>query len=366
MSFKLKNFAVIGLISVFVAVFSVCEIISTDKKISISERRPLSQLPELNAESLLNGKFMSEFEKYTLDQFPMREKFRSLKAVLSLYGMQKKDNNGIIFSNNYASKLDYPLNMDSLNYAAERIKYIYEKYLKDSNCKVYFSIIPDKNFFISKKEKIPVMDYDLLIDTMSTRLDFASYIDIFKTLDISDYFKTDTHWRQDKIEDTAIFLMKSMDTPYYSEYETILLDNPFYGVYYGQSALPLKPDELWYIKNDGIEDCFVFDCETDSYIPVYDMEKAYSSDPYEMFLSGSKSLLTIENISSETDKELIIFRDSFGSSIAPYFINSYQKITLVDTRYILPDMIGRFFEIKNSDVIFLYSTSLLNNSNTLK
>lgn len=366
MSLKIKNLAVIGLVSAFIAGFSVCEIISPNKKISINERRPLAQFPEANADSLLNGKFMSEFENYALDQFPLREKFRSLKAVFTLYGMQKKENNGIIFSENYASKLDYPLNMESLNYASERIKYIYEKYLQNSNCKVYFSIVPDKNFFVSKKEKIPTMNYDLLTDTMTKKLDFASYINIFQTLDISDYYNTDTHWKQDKIKDTADFLMESMNTPCSSKYETFLLDKPFYGVYYGQSALPLKPDELRYIKNNGIENCSVFDYETNSYIPVYDMEKADSDDPYEMFLSGSKSLLTIENKSSETDKELIIFRDSFGSSIAPYFIDSYRKVILVDTRYILPDMIGKFIKIQNSDVLFLYSTFLLNNSNTLK
>ena len=36
---------------------------------------------------------------------------------------------------------------------------------------------------------------------------------------------------------------------------------------------------------------------------VYDMQKAYGKDPYEMFLSGSLSLITIENPHAQTDKE---------------------------------------------------------------
>ena len=96
------------------------------------------------------------------------------------------------------------------------------------------------------------------------------------------------------------------------------------------------------------------------------MEKAYGKDPYEMFLSGSLSLITIENPNATTDKELVIFRDSFGSSIAPLLVEGYAKITLVDIRYITSDLVGRFIDFENQDVLFLYSTLVLNNSVTLK
>ena len=43
----------------------------------------------------------------------------------------------------------------------------------------------------------------------------------------------------------------------------------------------------------------------------------WKGDPYSVFLSGSKSLLTITNPSADTDRELVIFRDSFASSLAP-------------------------------------------------
>ena len=95
------------------------------------------------------------------------------------------------------------------------------------------------------------------------------------------------------------------------------------------------------------------------------MEKAYGKDPYQMFLSGSISLMTIENPNATTDKELIIFRDSFGSSITPLLVEGYAKITLVDIRYIIPDRLGGFVNFEGSDVLFLYSTLVLNNSETI-
>ena len=62
----------------------------------------------------------------------------------------------------------------------------------------------------------------------------------------------------------------------------------------------------------------------------------------------------------------MIFRDSFGSSIAPLFAESYSKITLVDIRYLPSEMVGRFVTFDNQDVLFLYSTPVLNNSVTMK
>ena len=108
--------------------------------------------------------------------------------------------------------------------------------------------------------------------------------------------------------------------------------------------------------------------ETGKVISVYDTEKAGSEegDGYDLFLHGSKSLLTVENPEAETDKELVIFRDSFGSSIAPFFAEYYSKITLIDIRYLASEMVGRFVDFDNQDVLFLYSTPVLNNSVTLK
>ena len=111
-------------------------------------------------------------------------------------------------------------------------------------------------------------------------------------------------------------------------------------------------------------------------IPVYntsvfeeagnDGKKAAVRDPYELFLSGSLSLITIKNPNARTDKRLVMFRDSFGSSIAPLLISGYAQIDLVDIRYIHPDHLGQFIDFEGCDVLFLYSSLVLNHSDTLK
>ena len=209
------------------------------------------------------------------------------------------------------------------------------------------------------------MHYKELCHIMQNSMDYANYIDITKTLDITDYYKTDTHWRQEKLPETAAVLAESMGASISGNYTEYALDLPFYGVYYGQSALPLPPETLYYLSNDVLDSCIVTNHEDQTIGGIYNMEKKSGKDPYEIFLSGPRSLITIENPNYKSDRELIIFRDSFGSSIAPLLAGGYAKITLVDIRYLRADLLDRFIEFKNQDVLFLYSTSVLNHSETL-
>lgn len=333
---------------------------------SDSERRNLATMPELSLQTVAKGTFMNKFEDYATDHFPFREPFRSLKAMTSYYALLQPDNNGIYIHNGYLSDNDYPLNVASIKRATDKFANIYNIYLKDADTNVYFSIIPDKNYFLSQDAGQPTLDYTSLVSTFEEGASYGKYIDIFDLLAIEDYYKTDTHWKQENIIDVAEKLGKEMNHPIVTDYETNTLDNPFYGVYYGQAALPLNPDTLQYLTNDAIDSFVVYNYETQANSSVYDMDKAFGKDPYEMFLSGSISLLTIENPNADNEDSLIIFRDSFGSSIAPLLATGYKKVTLIDIRYITPAYVAQFVDYENSDVLFLYSTLVLNNSETLK
>ena len=59
--------------------------------LSLAERRPLAQMPALSADALLSGDFMTGFERYATDQFPMREPFRRLKSAIQFRLLGQKD-----------------------------------------------------------------------------------------------------------------------------------------------------------------------------------------------------------------------------------------------------------------------------------
>lgn len=341
---------------------------SPSKETSVSERRPLAQFPKLNNETILNGKFMAEFEDYTLDQFPGRDTFRQLKSLTHYYALQQKDNNDIYIADGYAAKLDYPVNTEALNYALGRLNFVYETYLKEASSKVYVAVIPDKGYYLAEKHGYPSMDYSLLFDAVKTKLPFATHIDITDCLKAEDYYFTDTHWRQEALLPTAQKLRAAMELTALqeSDFTKTKIDRPFYGVYYGQAALPMEPEELYILESQLLKECQVFNFESGKYFPVYDMDKVSGKDPYDVFLSGPQSLLRIENPNAATDKALIVFRDSFGSSLVPLLVQDYKTVTLVDIRYLDSRLLDRFLEFNGQDVLFLYSTLVLNSGTTLK
>lgn len=361
---KIKNTLVCILFSLFVfGGMAMCIFVKTPDY-SQSERRELADFPELSVDTLVSGKFMQEFEKYATDRFPFRDGFRSIKAFISYNLLSQKDNNGVYVQDGFISKLDYPYNSGSVKYAADRFSYIYNKYLQNSN--VYLSVIPDKNVFLADKAGVLGYDENLLIGELKSQMPYATYIDITDTLDIDSFYKTDTHWSQDKITETANRLAKGLSVTIPNEYQTNTSDYDFYGVLYGQAALDFEPDTVKYLTNSVIDGFKVRDRQNDKDIPVYDTELLSGRDPYEAFLSGSLSIVTIENPACDNGKELVIFRDSFTSSIAPLIAQGYSKTTLLDIRYITPDYVSSFVNFDNADVLFMYSTSVLNNSETIK
>ena len=363
---KRKNLAVVCLTAAFLLGFLVWSLLKPDDTVSQSERRKLAQKPELTAASVLNGTFMTDFESYTLDQFPLRDGFRRLKAAVLLDMLREKDNNGIYLADGYAAKLEYPLNEASVQHAAERFRTIYETYLSGTDARIYEAVIPDKGAFLAAQNGYPSLDYSAFSVLLQKNMPYAEAIDLMPVLSLNSYYRTDLHWRQEAIVPVASQLAEAMGVKLSEKYDTVTADTPFYGVYCGQSALPLAPDTLRYLTSETLLGCTVYDYETDSTGPVYDLPALEGEDPYSVFLSGSKSLLTITNPSADTDRELVIFRDSFASSLAPLLTSAYAKITLVDIRYVQPERLGRWLTFDSQDVLFLYSVSVLNHSETLK
>ena len=149
---------------------------------SESERRPLAQFPEFTIDSVLSGKFTKDFEDYATDQFPLRDKWRTLKAISKFYIFRNKDNNDIYIHNGYAAKIENAISESSLNNAVNKLNYLYNTYVKDKTDKVYISVIPDKNTTLAEKGNYPSLDYNVLVDRIKEGTPFAEYIDIFPLL----------------------------------------------------------------------------------------------------------------------------------------------------------------------------------------
>lgn len=365
---KARYIATVVVIFLIIGATSAAYIFVADKESSSWERRPLQQFPELSWSELQSGSFMKEFESYLCDQFPLRDSFRRLKAKTQFNIFLQKDNNGVYIAQGHASKLDAVMNEKLVDGFGDKIKKLYDMYLKDTSCRAYYSIIPDKNYYLAQSNGYPTMDYTDLYNRVNSHLSYMTKIDVTDLLSVDDYYTTDTHWRQESITDVADKIREAMGMLSVSSYEEKSIGD-FYGVYYGQSALDLPCDEIRYLTNSEIEGCITYNHDPmakEKESTVYDKNKLDSNDRYDFYLSGATPLIEIKNPAGEKGRELVVFRDSFGSSLTPLLLSGYAKITLVDTRYMNPDSIGDYITFDRQDVLFVYSTMIVNSSNTLR
>lgn len=336
-----------------------------DKDISEWERRKLQQFPELSASSLTDGSFMRDFETYMADQFPLRDAFRTLKAIFHFNLLFQKDNNDIYVIDGSAGKLEGKIIRRSVENFAEKVSGLYDAYVKDTDCRAFFSLIPDKSFYLTEGTLYPHYDFRKIEELTLGLLPDFERIDIYPLLSASSYYSTDSHWRQEELIPVANHIREALGAAPLEELKKKTAGE-FYGVYYGQSALPLAADSLYYLTNPEIEGAFVTNAESTGKTKVYNLDKLSSLDKYDFFLSGASAFLEITNPKAEGNRELVVFRDSFGSSLVPLLVPGYSKVTLIDTRYIMPEMIKDCLTFDFQDVLFLYSTGIVNNSITLK
>lgn len=335
-----------------------------DGELSAVERRRLAQAPELTWETLSTGDFSADLETYLADQFPLRQPLRELAGGFRTRLLGQRDNNGYYLTQGSLCKIDGPLQEAQIRWAADKVTKIRETYLGDNS--VYWGVIPDKGYYADAGR--PGLDYGALFALLREQLPAdLTELDLTDDLTLSDYYRTDTHWRQEKLVPLAEALLAELGAAAPDRDYTENSLAPFYGVYYGQSALSVPPEDLRYLTDRLTDAATVTSAEVQGTLPVYVTEKFTGMDGYDLFLNGAQAVVTVENPLAETDRELILFRDSFGSSLAPLLLGGYAKITLVDLRYISSDILADYVTFPpEADVVFLYSASLWNSGMLLK
>lgn len=353
----MKNKIITLIFIVYIFTFSILGIILKDKEISTSERRKLSTFPEFT----LSSEYVTKLDKYFLDHFPFRDDYRSIKANFNYNILQRLDNNNIYLKDNYIFKSEYPTNYGSIANFTTKMSVIKENLHSDNN--IYMMIVPDKNYYLDSNDFLHI-DYKYLYEELNS-LNIET-IDIRHLMELQDYYETDTHWRQEKLDKIVVHMDKQMNFNYHKvEYKENKYNN-FYGVYYGESAIKRAPETIVYLSNNNMDNIKVNYLENKSLSTIYNLSNLDSLDSYEVYLDGASSFIEIYNEYSTSDKELIIFRDSFASSLTPLLTPYYKKITLIDNRYISSTHYLDMVEFKDQDILFLYSTLIVNNSGSLK
>ena len=357
----MKRKASIATAAVFLAVlfgFSLLHLALPDREISRSERRRLAQLPPLSSG------FSDKLEEYMLDQFPLREQLRTVNSLVRLYGLGQADIHGIYLQGGGAFRMDGPLQEKQVRHAAAVFSAVQETYFP--SLPSHYVIVPDKN--AKAETSRPRLDTETMRGIVREALPGMTEIDIWDLLSADDYYKTDPHWRQERLLPVAAAICEALgaEAPAADSFTETGL-SPFYGAYYGQAALPMAPDTLTYLESADTKAAEVTGPELDGAQPVYRPELLDGTDGYDVFLSGAQAVLTVTSPNVHNGRHLVLFRDSFGSSLAPLLLGSFERITLVDLRYISAARLADYADLSDAtDVLYLCSTAVWNNGGTLR
>ncbi|MDL2217778.1 hypothetical protein LJC27_03885 [Christensenellaceae bacterium OttesenSCG-928-M15] len=338
-----------------------------DEELSYSERRLLKQFPAPGFQTVLSGKWMDEFEEYLPDQFPARDAFRNIKANVLFNVFFQSDNNGLYLAEKgHVMKSDYPLDEGSVTRFAQKLNALYEKHLQGKN--VYYAIIPDKVRYSGVAQKHLHTDDARMMELLEADIDeHIEQIPLLDVLTLDDYYKTDLHWRQEKLSGVVQRLGEYMDFSVSMEGLAQNVFSPFYGAYYGQIGLNVGADTLVYLTGGNLDAVYVEDIDHPQVHTVYNEDRLGGMDSYDVYLSGATPLTKLTNEAKKNGRHLIIFRDSFTSSLAPLLADAYETITLVDLRYLSSAILEQYIDFQSAtDVIFLYGEQMANNSYLLK
>jgi len=264
------------------------------------------------------------------------------------------------------------LDEKSIDRALGKFQKFAEDYCGESQ-RVFLALIPSKNGYLNAENgHLNEAEFAILQSVYDKW--GRNFIDLSVCLTLEDYYRTDPHWRQERLGavlrelgaalefDTGIIDDDGVLTENWTEE---VLTTEYIGVY-GDEVDGVPAEEMTVLRHPDMDGYIVRNGETGEEMPLYDTEKLSERDPYELFVGGPLSLVTIENPNAGNDRHLVVVRDSFGSALLPLLAQSYAKVTAVDIRYMMPAMVGNFVDFTDADVLFLYSSTVLNNSITLK
>lgn len=360
MNDKIKDIVVTIIFLFTVISLFLINVIKEDTDISVAERRKLATMPELTTKSLFDGTYFKKFDSYVTDQFVERDAFRKIKIDIEL--STKGEYNNLYLYDDYIIEEIFPLNSNSINNLTNKINYIKDTYLND-NSNIYYTIIPDKNYFVNNGNL--KLDYNKLQDMMKNNLSNINYINIFDKLTLDNYYKTDTHWKEEDLFNVANTIANQMNFDITNN-NVVNTITTFKGSYAGRLSVTKDIDTIKTISNPSTLNSSVYNYETKKYTDIYDYTKINSLDKYDIYLSGAVPIIDITNNNTSSDKELIVFRDSYGSSLIPLLIEGYKKITVIDIRYISSKILNKYIDFNDQDVLFMYSILTINNSFSIR
>jgi len=332
------------------------------REFSPLENRYLQKPPQLSQKALADGTFMEEAEKFVSDHLAGRDLWVAMKAWCErLSG--KKENNGVYFAAqdtliNRVDAVDRDLLYEGMGYL--------DRLVDNVDVPVYFGIIPSAADVWSERlpAGAPSEDEGAVIDALYSRtkaqtIDLRSALTAHKDEEL--YYRTDHHWTSlgAYYGYEALTRTLGLEPVPLFQYQRTTVSEEFYGTIFSSSGVRwVPPDRIdTYVPADGIQVTSYFGAKpeegalyVDSFLEV--------KDKYSYFLGGNQALCVIDTPNTDAPRVLVV-RDSYTDSLAPFLTANFSQIHLYDLRYNRMSLKNYVAENDIDMVVVLYSLSNL-------
>lgn len=386
---NILKYVVPALFLVMILFVSVSYIVVEDKEKSEEENRMLTQFPEVSVESVLKGKFTSGMISYMNDQFPFRDTFMKIgNKINDFLHLDVKVGEGATLETgvgNAGGGAGERLGAEDLNFESKEIieenpggttlvidkgmameYYGFEKaYLSSyanvlnkyaqelEGVNVYSLLVPTSaEFYLPESLRNERTSQKFAIDAVySETNDKVIRVDAYPglervTKDDSNYiyFRTDHHWTaKGAYEGYAAFCKAAgFESIPLEEMPEAFVEGEFFGTFTKLTKNPdvtEKPDSVIYYMQPETEDVTAF-TGADMATP-YDTElfvnPGEAQNKYLVFLGGDHPLTRIIT-KADTDRTLVVIKDSFGNALTPFLTNHYKTIYVLDPRTAFTDI----------------------------
>ena len=366
---------------------------------SESEKRELTKFPTFTVSTFLSGAYTEQISTWFADTFPFREGLISLNdTIMSLKGFateqfQSGASNlggqenpggedvkvetiaGYYITGDTAYEMYYQNKANSARYSA-LINAAAQKL--DGKAKVYTVVVPLAYAYNDKVlQKTDASDPKAAIDGMYGAITHknAIKVDAYGALSAHKdeylYFRTDHHWtaRGAYYAYTAYAQCADLTAHPLDYYEKLEFEG-FLGTLYSHTkapALQKNPDVLEAFVPQGSNNLYVHtaDGERQKFtggVVRKDTDRFYpaAASKYNCFLTSDNPLGTeqsyycsIENPNIQDGSAVVLVKESFGNCFAPFLVDHYQYVYIIDYRYFDGDLTQFVTEKGARDVIFL-------------
>lgn len=354
-----------------VAFFSLSYIFTPAKSFSEDENRALQTLPRFTLEKLLDGSYTRQLHDYFSDQIAFRKEMIEIKAGTELL-MGKNENNGVLLGQDGYLIEIHSYTSDNYSFLSKNLNKI-EKLmqgLESDGVKVNSVLIPRKVDILQNKFS-PYYSNERAKEIWGLINSTHSILtDAFLTADQGGtqiFYKTDHHWTAEgaycayrELGDILGYIPYGLHT-----FSLQILSDDFYGTTYSKSGFFFANGEE--IKAPDIEDgrykVMIVDTETE-FDTLYDTSYLAKKDKYSAFLSGNNAHVKIYDTQDNNKETLLIVKDSFSHSLAPYLCEHYN-IELIDPRYYNGSIEDYINENGIKNVLFLFGIDTLASANII-